>query len=131
MMVSVVFEHLNMLVLLCVFVCASGGRVMTGEPRRVPADSAEVLAAARFAVLEFNRAVDDGEPFEIVNVTSAKMQVVAGINYILEVQLGRATCRSGGHAAHSEPRDPTPAKASIPWEDSRALTQTRCRPPQP
>ncbi|XP_035461978.1 cystatin-like [Scophthalmus maximus] len=128
-----------MLVLLCVFVCASGGRVMTGEPRRVPADSAEVLAAARFAVLEFNRAVDDGEPFEIVNVTSAKMQVVAGINYILEVQLGRATCRSGGHAAHSEPRDPTPAKTlqcnfvvtEIPWEDSRALTQTRCRPPQP
>uniref|UniRef100_A0A8D3CJN9 Cystatin domain-containing protein n=1 Tax=Scophthalmus maximus TaxID=52904 RepID=A0A8D3CJN9_SCOMX len=104
-------------------------------------DQKTVLAAARFAVLEFNRAVDDGEPFEIVNVTSAKMQVVAGINYILEVQLGRATCRSGGHAAHSEPRDPTPAKAStlqcnfvvteIPWEDSRALTQTRCRPPQP
>ncbi|XP_029377668.1 cystatin-C-like [Echeneis naucrates] len=73
---------------------ADTGRMMTGQPHDVPVDSSAVLAAARFAVSEFNR--DNAENrlvYEIVNITSAKIQVVAGINYILEVRLGSKVCK--------------------------------------
>lgn len=66
----------------CIFVCASVGRfvdaeqVMTGRPHEVPANSSAVLTAARFAVVEFNRAnAADQFAYKIVNITSAKIQV--------------------------------------------------------
>ena len=71
-----------MFALFCIFVGASAGRfaatgqVMTGKPQRVPANEPDVLAAARFAVVEFNRAdAEDRFAYRIVNVTSAKIQV--------------------------------------------------------
>ncbi|XP_071336658.1 cystatin-like isoform X2 [Trachinotus anak] len=97
-----------MFVLLSVFVCASAvntGQVMTGQPLEVPVNNTEVLAAARFAVVEFNRAnAEDQLAYKIVNITSAKIQVVAGINYILEALLGRTVCKKSVKAA-SEPCD--------------------------
>ncbi|XP_019943493.1 cystatin-like [Paralichthys olivaceus] len=106
---------------------ATAGRLMPGQPHAVPANSTEVLAAARFAVFELNR-VSPEEQFEIVNITSAKIQLVAGINYILEVQLGRTTCTLG------KPCDLTSSKklqcnfvvTEIPWKDSRELTKKKC-----
>ncbi|KAG7216338.1 hypothetical protein INR49_021742 [Caranx melampygus] len=95
-----------MFVLLCIFVCASAataGKVMTGQPREVPVNNRKVLAAARFAVFEFNRAnADDQLAYKIVNITSAKIQVVAGINYILDIQLGRTGCKNGDTEADGE-----------------------------
>ena len=109
-------------------VCASLCRVvtaqhgMTGQPREVPVNGTEVVAAARFAVVEFNRDnAEDQFAYKILNITSAKIQVtlnsgvdvaltlffflktpvnefssqvVAGINLILEVRLGRTACKS-------------------------------------
>ncbi|KAJ3610768.1 hypothetical protein NHX12_022859 [Muraenolepis orangiensis] len=66
---------------------------MTGEPRGVPANRTDVARAARFAVANFNEAnVDDFYAYKILNVTSAKVQVVAGVKYILDVRLGRTSC---------------------------------------
>lgn len=69
----------KMFVLLCIFVCASvatPGKVMTGQPREVSVNNREVLAAARFAVDEFNRVkAEDQLAYKIVNITSAKIQV--------------------------------------------------------
>ncbi|XP_034464418.1 cystatin-F-like [Hippoglossus hippoglossus] len=100
-----------MFALFCIVVFASSGRVlpaagrlMPGQPHAVPTNGTKVLAAARFAVFEFNR-VNAEEQFEIVNITSAKIQVVAGINYILEVQLGSRTCRRNGTRTLWEPCD--------------------------
>ncbi|XP_023261488.1 cystatin-like [Seriola lalandi dorsalis] len=127
-----------MFVLLCIFVCASAtttGQVMTGQPRKVPVNNTKVLAAARFAVVEFNRDnAEDQLAYRIVNITSAKIQVVAGINYILEVQLGRTVCKKSD-TADSEPCDlQSDSKelqcnfivTEIPWEDSRVLTKKKC-----
>ncbi|XP_030604471.1 cystatin-like [Archocentrus centrarchus] len=120
----------------CVFLCASVDGQMTGEPHRVPVNDTEVLSAARFAVAEFNE-VNAGEQFlyKIRMITSAKIQVVAGINYILDVQLGRTVCRKSGAAADSE----TCAFESKPkgyqchfvvteiaWKNSRVLSKNEC-----
>lgn len=72
-----------MFVCFVIFVCALSGplvtahHVMTGQPHEVPVNSTDVLRAARFAVVEFNRANAAEEQFTytIVNITSAKIQV--------------------------------------------------------
>ncbi|XP_029926695.1 cystatin-like [Myripristis murdjan] len=124
----------------CIVACASAGcfvaagQVMTGRPVAVPANSSDVWRAARFALSEFNRADDeDLFAYKIINITSAKIQVVAGIKYILEVQLGRTLCRKKDTA------DPEPCVlqndskklchfivTEIPWEDATVLTQKNC-----
>uniref|UniRef100_A0AAX7UEU3 Cystatin domain-containing protein n=1 Tax=Astatotilapia calliptera TaxID=8154 RepID=A0AAX7UEU3_ASTCA len=63
-----------------------------------------VLTAAHFAVAEFNK-VNAGEMFayKTVAITSAKIQVVAGIKYILDMLLGQTVCSRNHAAADSEP----------------------------
>ncbi|XP_042358605.1 cystatin-like [Plectropomus leopardus] len=128
----------------CILVFVSAGRfettgqVMTGQPLEVPVNSSKVLTAARFAVVEFNKAnVEDQFAYKIVNVTSAKMQVVAGINYILDMQLGRTSCNRS-HTVDSEPcvfsSEPKELQChfvvtEIPWKNLRVLTQKKCHPP--
>uniref|UniRef100_A0A3P8PJT6 Cystatin domain-containing protein n=1 Tax=Astatotilapia calliptera TaxID=8154 RepID=A0A3P8PJT6_ASTCA len=88
-----------------VCVCASAAeQTMTGEPRRVPVNDTRVLTAAHFAVAEFNK-VNAGEMFayKTVAITSAKIQVVAGIKYILDMLLGQTVCSRNHAAADSEP----------------------------
>uniref|UniRef100_A0A8C8A017 Cystatin domain-containing protein n=1 Tax=Oryzias sinensis TaxID=183150 RepID=A0A8C8A017_9TELE len=56
--------------------------------------SANVSTAARFAIGEFNKAnTEEHYAYKILNITSARMQIVAGINYILDAQLGRTVCK--------------------------------------
>ncbi|XP_051234708.1 cystatin-like [Dicentrarchus labrax] len=125
----------------CIFVCASAGCLvaaeytMPGQPLEVPVNSAKVLRAARFAMVEFNRDnAEDLFAYKIVNITSAKIQVVAGINYILEVKLGRTMCKTSDTIDtepclyHSEPKELKChfVVTEIPWEDSRVLTQNKC-----
>uniref|UniRef100_A0A4W6DUP8 Cystatin domain-containing protein n=1 Tax=Lates calcarifer TaxID=8187 RepID=A0A4W6DUP8_LATCA len=120
---------LKMFVLFCIFICASAGRfttakhVMTGQPHEIPANSTKVVTVARFAVVEFNKAnTEDQFSYKIVNITS----VVAGINYILDVQLGRTVCKKSD-TADGEPCDfHSESKAKVPWEDSRILTRKKC-----
>lgn len=67
----------GMIVWFCVFIWASvDGQIITGEPHSVPVNGTQVLAAARFAVAEFN-GVNAEEQFvyRIMTITSAKIQV--------------------------------------------------------
>uniref|UniRef100_A0A3Q3N8L2 Cystatin-F-like n=1 Tax=Mastacembelus armatus TaxID=205130 RepID=A0A3Q3N8L2_9TELE len=75
----------------------TAARAMPGQPTDAQVNSPQVLAAASFAVDEFNRG-NLGDPFlyKIVRIKSAKVQVVAGLNFFLKVQLGRTTCRRSG-----------------------------------
>ncbi|XP_049927493.1 cystatin-like [Epinephelus moara] len=134
-----------MFVWVCIYVfasagrCVTGGHVMTGQPYEVPVNSSQVLTAARFAVGEFNRAnAEDHFAYKIVNITSAKIQMVAGINYILEMQLGRTMCNrsdtvdSEPCVFNSEPKELLChfIVTEIPWRDLRTLTQKKCYPPK-
>ncbi|TKS85661.1 Cystatin-F Cystatin-7 [Collichthys lucidus] len=85
----------------CIVLCALAGcfvttrDVMTGEPREVAVNGTKVVNAARFAVVEFNKAnVEDVFAYKLSNISSAKVQVVAGINYILEVKISRTMCKT-------------------------------------
>ncbi|XP_034008327.1 cystatin-like [Trematomus bernacchii] len=133
-----------MFVCFVIFVCALSGplvtahHVMTGQPHEVPVNRTDVLTAARFAVLEFNRA-NAAEEFNyaIVNITSAKIQVVAGINYILDMHLGRTLCKRNDTAdrtpcvIHSDSKELLChfIVTDIPWEYSRVLTRQKCHRP--
>ncbi|XP_005914029.1 cystatin-SA [Haplochromis burtoni] len=120
-----------------VFVCASAAeQTMTGEPRRVPVNDTRVLTAAHFAVAEFNK-VNAGEMFayKTVAITSAKIQVVAGIKYILDMLLGQTVCSRNHAAADSEPCAFQSRRkeyqchfvvVEVPWEKSRVLSKNEC-----
>uniref|UniRef100_A0AAQ5YQL4 Cystatin domain-containing protein n=1 Tax=Amphiprion ocellaris TaxID=80972 RepID=A0AAQ5YQL4_AMPOC len=115
------------------------GQFMTGEPHSVPVNNSQVLTAARFAVVEFNKAnTQERFAYKIMNITSAKMQIVAGINYILEVRLGRTVCKRND-TADSEPLEGLICRlfqerlchfivTDVPWENSRVLTRNECHP---
>ncbi|XP_041866659.1 cystatin-like [Melanotaenia boesemani] len=118
----------------CRFLTAK--HVMIGQPHKVPVNSPGVLKAARFAVVDFNRAnIDEVFAYKIMNVTSAKMQIVAGINYILDVQLGRTVCKrrdtddSEPCALHSEHKECHChfIVTEIPWENLCVLTENKCQ----
>ncbi|XP_074781647.1 cystatin-C [Athene noctua] len=48
--------------------------------------------ALHFAIAEYNKASNDMYSSRVVRVISAKKQIVAGIKYIMEVEVGRTTC---------------------------------------
>uniref|UniRef100_A0A3Q4I7J6 Cystatin domain-containing protein n=1 Tax=Neolamprologus brichardi TaxID=32507 RepID=A0A3Q4I7J6_NEOBR len=116
-----------------VFVCASAAeQTMTGEPRSVPVNDTRVLTAAHFAVAEFNK-VNAGEMFayKTVAITSAKIQVVAGIKYILDMLLGQTVC-SRSHALNVlichlfQEYQCHFVVVEVPWEKSRVLSKNEC-----
>uniref|UniRef100_A0A7N8XY76 Cystatin-F-like n=1 Tax=Mastacembelus armatus TaxID=205130 RepID=A0A7N8XY76_9TELE len=90
-------------------------------------NSPQVLAAASFAVDEFNRG-NLGDPF-LYKI------VVAGLNFFLKVQLGRTTCRRSGSTVKSSCNFQSPRKdlecqftvTEVPWEGPRyRLMEKKC-----
>ena len=51
-----------------------------------------VQEALSFAVSEFNKRSNDAYQSRVVRVVRARKQVVSGMNYFLDVELGRTTC---------------------------------------
>ncbi|KAK7901390.1 hypothetical protein WMY93_018159 [Mugilogobius chulae] len=108
----------------------ASGPMMTGHPRDVSVKNRKVWRAAQFAVSEFNEA-STHEPFsyQILNVTSAKVQVVAGINYIMEVQL-RRVCKKSHWEKCPDPKDLRCSftVTEIPWQHKRFVYRKSCKP---
>ncbi|NXG45437.1 CYT protein, partial [Psilopogon haemacephalus] len=92
--------------------------------------------ALEFAMEEYNKASNDLYSSRVVRIISAKKQVVAGINYIMEVEIARTTCEKP--AADPQncalPDSPQLAKRTIckfvvytvPWLDKNELTERKC-----
>ncbi|XP_061796383.1 cystatin-like isoform X1 [Nerophis lumbriciformis] len=107
---------------------------MTGQPRQVPVTDLGVVAAARFAVSEFNR-VNPEEHFfyRIFNITSAKVQVVVGLKYFLDVELVRTVvCTNMPQTCPYhfliKGLQCNFIVTEIPWQGSYVLSQTKCQP---
>ncbi|KAM9804161.1 cystatin-like [Neosynchiropus ocellatus] len=128
-------------VLVCVWTlpaaAAPGG---PGFPYDVEIDG-KILSTARFAVREFNKANNDPLHYTLLEIQSAKAQVVAGINYILEVKLARTSCpkrNTGGESCvlklgmnenlMFEEFQCHFVVLEALWEDSRSLTEMNCNP---
>ncbi|XP_056147421.1 cystatin-like [Lampris incognitus] len=119
----------------CLCFVASGQAVMTGEPHAVPPNRTDVRREALFALREFNRDnVQDEFTYKLLNITSAKTQVVAGINYILDVQLGRTLCKKSDSTVAKRCISQTVTKklqchfvvTEIPWKNATEVTKRKC-----
>ncbi|KAJ8248632.1 hypothetical protein GJAV_G00244090 [Gymnothorax javanicus] len=109
--------------------------VMTGAPIDVPSNRTDVLRAVRFAVYEYNREFsDEGYAYKTTSIASSKVQVVAGLNFILDVYLGLTRCK----IFESSDVENCPLQTNekkllchfvvldIPWRHVIQLTERRC-----
>lgn len=127
---------------LCCLLCAwSSGGCLTlglgklGQPHKVPVNSSKVLTEARYALVRFNLDnIEELFAYKIIEITSAKMQIVAGVNYFLEMLLGRTVCkrlvRPEGEPCALNP-DPKEYQClfvvtDIPWKKTCILSKKDC-----
>ncbi|XP_042675087.1 cystatin [Centrocercus urophasianus] len=110
---------------------------LLGAPVPVDENDEGLQRALQFAVAEYNRASNDKYSSRVVRVISAKRQLVSGIKYILEVEIGRTTCpKSSADLQSCEFHDePEMAKNttctfvvySIPWLNQIKLLKSTCQ----
>ncbi|NWX50979.1 CYT protein, partial [Steatornis caripensis] len=123
------------------------GAVLGGEgrPRLVGApvdiDNANndegLQRALQFAMAQYNKASNDMYSSRVVRIIRARRQVVAGIKYIMEVEIGRTTCPKPAtdlqNCAFSDA--PQMAKRTIcnfevytvPWLNQIKLLESKCQ----
>ncbi|KAI1886353.1 hypothetical protein AGOR_G00213150 [Albula goreensis] len=115
------------------------GPVMTGTAVDVPSNRSDVVRATRFAVDTYNKEITSEEyAYKTTSIDSSKVQVVAGLNFILEVNLGLTQCKKAQTTdvencplqynckklhCHFEVMD-------VAWEGLTVLIQRRCYPGQ-
>ncbi|MBN3275552.1 CYTF protein, partial [Polyodon spathula] len=69
----------------------------SGAAKPVSKNDSGVQAAVKTATYEFNNRSNDIFLFKASAIDDAKVQVVKGIKYILEVKIARTVCRKKGH----------------------------------
>lgn len=71
--------------------------VKPGFPKTIKTDDPEVLRAARYSVKKFNNCTNDAFLFKESRVHKALVQIVKGLKYMLDMQIGRTTCKKALH----------------------------------
>ncbi|XP_006163667.1 cystatin-C isoform X2 [Tupaia chinensis] len=94
-----------------------------------------VQRALAYAISEYNKASNDAFHSRALRVVRARKQVVAGMNYLLDVELGRTTCtKAQPYLADCPFHDQPHLKKvlcsfqiySIPWMNKISLTHSNC-----
>ncbi|NXU41026.1 CYT protein, partial [Drymodes brunneopygia] len=119
-----------------------GGQVrprLLGAPETIddPENDEELERALQFAMTAYNRASNDMYSSRVVRILSAKRQIVAGVKYIMKVEIARTTCTKPAtdvlHCAfHQEPQM---AKhiicnfvvLTVPWRNQVELLESKCQ----
>ncbi|XP_019489439.1 PREDICTED: cystatin-C-like [Hipposideros armiger] len=103
------------------------------------ADESEegVQQALNFALSEYNKASNDAFHSRAMRVVRAQKQVVAGMKYYLDVEIGRTTCtKSQPNLAdcpfHDKPRLMKKALCSfqiysVPWMSKISMVKSSCQ----
>ncbi|NWR92539.1 CYT protein, partial [Furnarius figulus] len=107
------------------------------EPIENPENDEGLQRALQFAMTAYNRASNDMYSSRAVRVLSAQRQIVAGVKYIMEVEIARTTCTKPAAdlqrcAFHEEPQM---AKHTIcnfvvlnvPWRNQIELLESKCQ----
>ncbi|NWQ67006.1 CYT protein, partial [Neopipo cinnamomea] len=107
------------------------------EPIENPENDEELQRALQFAMTAYNRANNDINSSRVVRIISAKRQVVAGVKYIMEVEIARTTCTKPtadlqNCAFYDEPQlaQHTTCKfvvLSVPWRNQMELLDRKCQ----
>ncbi|OWK61845.1 cystatin [Lonchura striata] len=112
---------------------------MVGAPQPIenPENDEGLERALQFAMTAYNRASNDMYSSRVVRVISAQRQIVAGVKYIMEVEIARTTCTKPAtdiqHCAFHE--EPQMAKHTIcnfvvlnvPWRNQVELLESKCQ----
>ncbi|KAM6354937.1 cystatin-like [Podargus strigoides] len=134
-------------VFLTLLALVSAGVVLGGEdrPRLVGgpvdihnADNDEGLQRAlHFAMAEYNKASNDRYSSRVVRIISAQRQIVAGIKYIMKVEIGRTACPKPTTDLQGCALLDTPEMAQrticdftvyvVPWLNETKLLSSRCQ----
>ncbi|XP_037667494.1 cystatin-C-like [Choloepus didactylus] len=96
-----------------------------------------VQRALDFALSEYNKASNDKYHSRVIEVVRARKQVVAGVNYYLDVLIGRtrctksqpnlATCPFHGSGQLSKKTHCSFQIYTVPWLGTTSLTKSSCR----
>ncbi|XP_045632736.1 cystatin-C-like [Ursus americanus] len=96
-----------------------------------------VQQALNFALSEYNKASNDAYHSRAIRVVSARKQVVAGMNYFLEVEIGRTTCTKSQPNLDSCPFHDQPHLMrktlcsfqihTVPWLGETSLVKSSCQ----
>ncbi|XP_015476646.1 cystatin-like [Parus major] len=140
-------DRLSVVMLLAAALLFFAGAVRGGElrPRLVgglqtiddPENDEGLERALQFAMTAYNRASNDMYSSRVVRIISAKKQIVAGIKYIMEVEIARTTCTKPAtdiqHCAfHEEPQMAkhticTFVVLTVPWRNQVELLESKCQ----
>ncbi|KAK3553955.1 hypothetical protein QTP70_017450, partial [Hemibagrus guttatus] len=66
---------------------------LVGAPMDADINSPEVQDALRFAVAQYNAESKSIYTSQVVKVISVQTQVVAGVNYIFNIEMAETTCK--------------------------------------
>ncbi|NWW20410.1 CYT protein, partial [Falcunculus frontatus] len=112
---------------------------LVGAPQTIdnPENDEGVERALQFAMTAYNRASNDMYTSRVVRIISAQRQIVAGVKYIMEVEIARTTCTKPAidiqHCAfHQEPQMAqhticTFVVLNVPWRNQVELLESKCR----
>ncbi|NXV84116.1 CYT protein, partial [Atlantisia rogersi] len=123
------------------------GAVMGGEDRPrllgAPVDIANagndegLQRALQFAMSEYNKASNDMYSSRVVRIIRAQRQIVSGVKYIMEVEVGRTTCPKPAADLQSCAFHDAPHMAkhttcnfvvySVPWLNQMKLLNSSCQ----
>lgn len=121
------------LILLQIKVCFG---VMTGGIEKADKNSDSIQAVSDFAVKRIDAGLNSPYMSKLVKIVDAKTQVVAGIKYFLDLEIGYTTCRKG-ELRNEDCEFDTDKVTQIchieiyerPWENYREVTkEPLCRP---
>uniref|UniRef100_UPI00398EE458 cystatin-like n=1 Tax=Pristiophorus japonicus TaxID=55135 RepID=UPI00398EE458 len=96
----------------------------------------DMLKAVWFAVAEYNKASNNIYVHKMVRVVSAQRQIVSGIKYVLEVEVGKTQCRQGevddldscALCVHPQNKLCNFEVLSVAWTQTLSLEKSMCRP---
>ncbi|XP_005043010.2 PREDICTED: cystatin-like [Ficedula albicollis] len=142
-----VVQRVSVLVLLAATLLFFAGAVraaelrpqLVGAPQTIddPENDEGLERALQFAMTAYNRASNDMYSSRVVRIISARRQIVAGVKYIMEVEIARTTCTKPAadiqHCAFHE--EPQMAKHTIcnfvvltvPWRNQVELLDSKCQ----
>ncbi|KAM9067300.1 cystatin [Sarcophilus harrisii] len=128
-----------LLLLLALAAAAHAERIprLIGGLSEANVNDENVQRALNFALREFNQASNDKYGSRVFRVLEAKKQLVAGIKYIFQVEIGRTTCtKSVADFSNCPDHKEPPLKKhsicnfevyTIPWMGKTNLVKSECR----
>ncbi|KAM4041182.1 cystatin-like [Anomaloglossus baeobatrachus] len=118
-------------------VCVYGDMLAGGFQKEDPSDP-EVVKAATFAVSKFNTLSNYEYTYKLMKIVSAESQIVAGIRYDLDVEIGRTSCKrisTNDNGSCDIIQDVKMSKTllcmfsvlEVPWENVQSLLSVSCK----